>query len=246
MTDAALAAPVALPVVDTRGSDEFSAYRLPATFATARTDGDGRFTADVNPGDVISVTRAPARTGACGAPEGTSGLDFTVTAAASQAIVLPNTTGDSSHTTPTNTDVGRLHEQRASQSPPLPALHVSTTLTRAAYANAHDRALSASHAYPPPYCFVNLVDWCWPAAGFLNEDSGFASPEQTLGHCDGTTDAESVNPAQNRVLDPANTAISVKVADADANTRTQTRNINLVLRHRVSTMVERTDCTCVI
>ncbi|MEA2157002.1 MAG: hypothetical protein QOE11_3142 [Solirubrobacteraceae bacterium] len=209
--DAAMAA-VAFTVVDDRGIDQFSAYRLPGAFSFLRTDGDGRFSANVVAGDVISVSRAPSSTGACAAPEGSSGLDYTVTAAASQTITLPNTTGDSTHTTLTDTEswiVGRLNEERAAHSPSLPALHVSTTLTQAAYAIAHDRVLAAGHAYPPPYCLVNLIDWGWPSAGFLNEDSPFAAPEQTLGHWDGTTDAESVNLAQNGVFDPANTAIGV-------------------------------------
>jgi hypothetical protein len=87
---------------------------------------------------------------------------------------------------------------------------VSSTLNLAAYAIAHDRALAAGHPYPPPFCYVNLSDWGWPAPGFLHEDSPYPAPETTLAHWDGTAgDAESVNLANHGVFNASNTAVGV-------------------------------------
>ncbi|HEV2923004.1 MAG TPA: hypothetical protein VGW98_03160 [Solirubrobacteraceae bacterium] len=217
---------VTFTVVNQRGINQFSYIKLAGSFGFAnQTDGNGQFSASVascggslgpciSPGDHVSFSRDEVQTGVCAAPEDPAGgLNYVVTSSPSQTVTLPNTTGDSNHSSLTNTEswiVGRLNQDRAAHSPPLAPLHVSSTLTQAAYAIAHDRALAAGHPYPPPYCFVNLSDWGWPAPGFLHEDSPYAAPEATLAHWDGSAgDAESLNLASHGVFNPANTAVGV-------------------------------------
>jgi hypothetical protein len=216
---------VTFTVVNQRGINQFSYIKLAESVGfSSVTDGNGQFSASaagcvgkvgpcVSPGDHVYFSRDEGQTGPCAAPEDPAGLEYVVTSSPSQTVTLTNTTGDSNHTSLTSTEswiVGKLNQDRAAHSPPLSPLHVSSTLTRAAYAIAHDRALAASHPYPPPYCYVNLSDWGWPAPGFLNEDSGYAAPEMTLAHWDGTAgDSESINLASHGVYNAANTAVGV-------------------------------------
>jgi hypothetical protein len=216
---------VSLTVVNQRGINQFSYIKLAesAWFSNV-TDGNGQFSAEafsclyqgkpcIRPGDHIHFSRDEGQTGPCAAPEDPAGLEYVVTSSPTQTVTLPNTTGESNHTSLTSTEswiVGKLNQDRAAHNPPLAPLHVSSTLTQAAYAIAHDRALAPSHPYPPPYCNVNLSDWGWPAPGFLNEDSGYAAPEMTLAHWDGTAgDPESINLANYGVYKAANTAVGV-------------------------------------
>jgi hypothetical protein len=227
LASGAQAAPidVTFTVVNQRGINQFSYIKFKGSPGFYNiTDGNGQFSASVSscvgklgpcvePGDHIYFSRDEGLGGPCAAPEDPTGLEYVVTGSPSQTITLYNTTGESNHTSPTNTEswiVGRLNQDRAAHNPPLAALHVSSVLTRAAYAVAHDRALAPGHPYPPAFCNVNVSDWGWPAPGFVNEDSGNAAPEMTLAHWDGSAgDAESVNLANHGVYDAANTAVGV-------------------------------------
>ena len=217
---------VTLTVQNARLINQYSFIKLAADadFYHHQTDGNGQFSATgttcsfgtgpcISPGDVIYISRDQGAGGPGGAPEDPSGFAYTVTSAPAQTITLANTTGDSNHTTPTNTEswiVGKLNQDRAAHSPALPALQISSTLTRAAYAIAHDRALAPTHPFPPPYYNVNLSDWGWPVAGFMIEDSPYVAPETTLAHWDGTAgDAESIQLANHGVFDANNTAVGV-------------------------------------
>lgn len=227
LASGAQAAPmdVSFTVVNQRGVNQFSFIKLEGSSEFSRvTDGNGRFSAGgfsclyqggpcVSPGDHIHFSRDAGAGGPCAAPEDPAGLEYVVTSSPSQTVTLPNTTGDSTHTSLTNTEswiVGRLNQDRAAHNPPLPALHVSSTLNLVAYAIAHDRALASTHPYPPPFCNVNLSDWGWPFAGFLNEDSPYPAPEATLAHWDGTAgDPESIYLASHGVYNMFNTAVGV-------------------------------------
>jgi hypothetical protein len=206
---------VTFTVVNDRGINQFSYYKHPTDGGFySYTDGNGQFTVSVSQGDHILFSRDGNQNPSGGpAPEDPAGFDYVVNGNTSQTITLPHTTGDSTHTSLSNTEswiVGKLNQDRAAHNPPIAPLHVSSTLNLAAYAIAHDRALAANHPYPPPYANVNLADWGWPGPGFLDEDSPLPSPEATLAHWDGTAgDAESVGLAHFGVFDPNNTAVGV-------------------------------------
>jgi uncharacterized protein YkwD len=153
----AAAAPLSLQVVNARGTAQA------ALVSGMGTDGDGRLTLDVAPGQVVSVTRGAA------APEGSPGITYSVPSpvpAGPVTVTLPALPG----TVAPGLDASerwlfeRVNKERAAQG--LAAFGLSSTLSRSADAYAHHlQATSQFSHYALADPGVRAVDQGWPVPG---------------------------------------------------------------------------------
>jgi hypothetical protein len=184
------------------------------------TDNNGVIKIAVNPGDTLHISRdanqlPPGAPASCGAPEDPDGVAYTVPSpvpANPVNVTLPNA-AEPYHPEASDKEnwlIGQLNSVRSAHG--LGLLTVSSTLMRAADETA--RASVLANTFPPPSCFVLLVDAGWPDRGFLFEDAKGTDPVYALKHWDGDLgDSESKYLAQKGVLDPNNVYIGVGDGD---------------------------------
>ena len=223
----ASAAVMTFHVQDERGIGQLTYVDVSSPFVgnyRTRTDPYGDVSLTVNGNEALKFTRdgnpgsAAPNPDSCKAPEdATGGLGYTVPPSPTSetvTITLQSATGPAylpELSAEESWVVAKLNEARAAHG--IAPLHISTTLTAAADAIAHDLQLSRAgggYAFPAPYCLVALLGWGWPTGNFLVEDSGFAEPWRTLAHWDGTEgSAESTNLANAGALNDFFTAVGV-------------------------------------
>ena len=207
----ASAASLTLHVVNERGTPQFTAVQVDSN-GWRPSDPYGSATLDVAAGSVVSVTRDPFPPANYPPPEGAAGVSHTVTqddlSAGSLTLTVPNATGPAYQPALSDAErwvVGKLNQDRAAHG--LAPMQISTTLTAAADAVAHDSAVklaaSGGYPFPPPYFTVIFQDWGWPHNSAAGLDAPTTDPAKALAHWTDGSEREQL------VLNPQITAIGI-------------------------------------
>src|SRR4051794_27417232 len=179
-----------LNVVNERGTPQFTAFKVDPG-GWRQSDPYGSAALDVSLGSVVSVTRDPFPPAGYDPPEGAAGVSHTVTQADLDAhtltLTVPNATGPAYQPALSDGErwvVGKLNQDRTAHG--LAPLQISTALTAAADAIAHDSALklaaNGSYPFPPPYFSVIFQDWGWPHNSAAGLDAPGTDPAHALAH----------------------------------------------------------------
>jgi uncharacterized protein YkwD len=172
-------------VVDQRGWPQ-AAYAI-TPFGPVPTDAAGNLTLVITPGgQQIQFTRDPvSQPKICSPME--SRVSVPVPSGSSATVVLKNTTGNPFNPTLSSAErgvAGELNSYRASHG--LPQLAISTTLSSAAAAVAHDSAVSkantGAYPFPPPFCDAIAQDYNWPSPSIASLDASTTKPQTAYAH----------------------------------------------------------------
>jgi uncharacterized protein YkwD len=153
------------------------------------TDASGDITLTITPapGAKVEFTRDPAaQSPICNPME--SPVDVPLPApGTTRTVTLANTTGDPFDPGLSDAErgvIGQLNGYRAAHG--LAPLAISTSLSSAASAVAHDAAVvkakAGSYPFPPPFCDAIAQDFDWPGTGVGSLDASTTDPHAAYAH----------------------------------------------------------------
>ena len=170
---AASADPVTFQVVNSKGVPQASTY----VDGGARTDGNGQITVDAAAGQVLHFTRSTTA-GECGAPEGTTGVGYTVPTPvpSSATVTLPALEYPNNAPALDTTErklLGLINDQRRKEG--LTAVSSSSPLNSAAdgfSSYLSNASADLNHCAGGSNWIVRAIDAGWPSAFGASENLG--------------------------------------------------------------------------